>query len=114
MKSQTVYYILGTLVILAIIGYFAGWFKKTPSTSVSISESPRQVEPAYIPVPVAIEPRVVCSREFLGYDSTGKRNPRCGKSPCNVNRPGYDIYGKLNPDCGTALPPPPPPPTIAI
>ena len=35
MKAQTIYWIVGAVVLLGVIGYFAGWFggkKKSTST----------------------------------------------------------------------------------
>lgn len=32
---KTLYYVIGAIIIIGIIGYFAGWFKKKPKDGTS-------------------------------------------------------------------------------
>jgi len=35
MKTQTIYYIVGALILIGVIGYFAGWFGKKKGTATT-------------------------------------------------------------------------------
>lgn len=60
MKGQGIYYILGTLLVLAVIGYFAGWFKNiSPASSTTGTSGSKRVDELFPSSPAASSDPVV-------------------------------------------------------